>query len=76
MKDRSDFFTAMVKASRLLMGNDIEQPGHLVYFTDGRLVMPNFQVVFLIMLQSCSSGYKLFFQPHGPESKRYIQQDE
>ena len=42
--DKSDFFTALVKASRLLMGNDTEQPGHLIYITDGRLVMTDLQV--------------------------------
>jgi len=41
--DKSDFFTALVKASRLLMGSDTEQPGHLIYITDGRLVMHDLQ---------------------------------
>lgn len=42
--DKSDFFTALVKASRLLMGSDTEQPGHLIYITDGRLVMNDLQL--------------------------------
>ena len=27
------------------MGNDTEQPGHLIYITDGRLVMTDLQVI-------------------------------
>ena len=31
-----------MKASRLLVGNDEEQAGHIVYLTDGRLMTKNF----------------------------------
>ena len=40
--DKSDFFPAITRASRMLMGNDDEQPGHLVYVSDGRLILRNF----------------------------------
>ena len=43
VQHKSEFFTALVKASRLLMGSDTEQPGHLIYITDGRLVMHDLQ---------------------------------
>ena len=39
--DKSDFFPAITRASRMLMGNDDEQPGHLVYVSDGRLILRN-----------------------------------
>ena len=42
VKDKSDFFAAIMKASRLLLGNDEEQAGHIVYLTDGRLMTKNF----------------------------------
>ena len=44
--DKSDFFPAITRASRMLMGNDDEQPGHLVYVSDGRLILRNFQKFF------------------------------
>ena len=31
--DKSDFFPAITRASRMLMGNDEEQPGHLGQFS-------------------------------------------
>ena len=48
--DKSDFFPAITRASRMLMGNDDEQPGHLVYVSDGRLILRNF------IFKSCYSS--------------------
>lgn len=55
VKDKSDFFAAVVKASRLLMGNDEEQAGHIVYLTDGRLMTKNF-VERIEYLDACMPG--------------------
>ena len=53
--DKSDFFEGLVKASRLLMGNDVEQPGHLVYLTDGRILCSNF-LERIEFLEGCVPG--------------------
>jgi len=53
--DKSDFFPAITRASRMLMGNDDEQPGHLVYVSDGRLILSEFKDR-VKMLEGCISG--------------------
>ena len=53
--DKSDFLAAIMKGARLLIGNDEEQPGHIVYLTDGRLTTKNFSER-IEFLDACMPG--------------------
>ena len=60
--DKSDFFPAITRASRMLMGNDDEQPGHLVYVSDGRLILRDL-FSYTYQFQGCSPALPKFLEP-------------
>ena len=76
VRDKSDFFAALMKASRLLLGNDEEQAGHIVYLTDGKLMTKNFQER-IEVLDGCMPGslhVLMFGQPKQKGENSLVEQ--